>query len=47
MPRLIGGRAGDSAVGLFDEGEKPQVRGRGEPVCAFRSKKAEAKFFAK
>lgn len=28
-PALIGGRAGESAVGLFDEGESPQVRGPG------------------
>lgn len=29
-PALIGGRAGEGAVALFDEGEAPQVRGPGE-----------------
>ncbi len=28
-PALIGGHAGESAVGLFEEGESPQVRGPG------------------
>ncbi len=29
-PALIGGMAGESAVALFDDGEKPLVRGPGE-----------------
>ena len=29
-PALIGGRAGEGAVALFDEGEKPEIRGPGE-----------------
>lgn len=29
-PGLIGGKAGDSAVPLFDQGEAPQIRGPGE-----------------
>ena len=41
-------RAGDSAIGLFDEGEKPQVRGPGEnQFVPFDQEKAEAAYFAK
>jgi uncharacterized cupin superfamily protein len=29
-PGLIGGRSAEGAVGLFDEGETPEIRGPGE-----------------
>lgn len=34
-PGLIGGKAGDSAVPLFDQGEAPQIRGPGENRFVF------------
>ena len=47
-PGLIGGRAGDSAAALFDEGEQPEIRGPGtnqfEP---YDQDKAEAAYFGK
>jgi quercetin dioxygenase-like cupin family protein len=47
-PGLIGGRAGDYAVGLFDEGEAPQVRGPGvNQFVPFDQAKAESKYFGK
>ena len=45
-PGLIGGRAGENAVGLFDDGEAPQVRGPGvNKFVPFDQDKAEAKYF--
>ena len=47
-PALIGGRAGEYAVGLFDDGETPQVRGPGiNQFVPFDQEKAEAKYAAK
>ena len=47
-PALIGGRAGEYAVGLFDEGETPQVRGPGiNQFVAFDQERAEAKYASK
>lgn len=47
-PGLIGGRAGDYAVALFDEGEEPQVRGPGvNRFVPFDQEKAELKYFGK
>jgi gentisate 1,2-dioxygenase len=47
-PGLIGGRAGEYAVGLFDEGETPQVRGPGvTQFVPFDQEQAEAKYFGK
>jgi len=47
-PALIGGRAGEYAVGLFDEGEAPQVRGPGvNQFVPFDQQKAEAKYAGK
>ena len=47
-PGLIGGHAGESAIGLFDDGEKPQVRGPGEnQFVAFDQEGAESRYFAK
>jgi quercetin dioxygenase-like cupin family protein len=44
-PALIGGRAGEYAVGLFDDGEAPQVRGPGvNQFVPFDQEKAEAKY---
>jgi len=45
-PGLIGGRAGESAVGLFDEGETPQIRGPGENrFVPYDSGAAESRYF--
>ena len=47
-PGLIGGRAGEYAVGLFDEGETPQVRGPGvNQFVPYDQGKAEAKYFSR
>jgi quercetin dioxygenase-like cupin family protein len=47
-PGLIGGRAGADAVGLFDEGEKPNVRGPGiNQFVPFDQEAAEAKYFGR
>jgi len=47
-PGLIGGRAGENAVALFDEGEAPQVRGPGvNQFVPYDQEKAEAKYFGK
>jgi quercetin dioxygenase-like cupin family protein len=44
-PALIGGRAGEGAVGLFDEGEEPAVRGPGvNKFVPYDWEKAEAKY---
>jgi quercetin dioxygenase-like cupin family protein len=44
-PALIGGRAGEMAVALFDEGESHQVRGPGEnKFVPYDSEKTEAAF---
>ena len=44
-PGLIGGRAGEMAVPLFDEGESPQVRGPGEnKFVPYDSEKTEARY---
>lgn len=45
-PGLIGGRAGEGAVGLFDDGEKPEVRGPGvNRFVAYDAAAAERKYF--
>jgi hypothetical protein len=47
-PGLIGGRAGDSAAALFDEGEKPQIRGPGtNQFVPYDQDAAEANYFSK
>jgi hypothetical protein len=47
-PGLIGGRAGDSAAALFDEGEKPEIRGPGtNRFVPYDQERAEAKYFSK
>ena len=47
-PGLIGGRAGDAAVALYDDGETPQVRGPGiNQFVPFDQEGAEAKCFGK
>lgn len=47
-PGLIGGRAGESAIGLFDDREEPQVRGPGvNQFVPFDQDAAEAKYFGK
>ena len=47
-PGLIGGRAGDNAVGLYGEGEKPAIRGPGvNQFVPFDQDGAEAKTFGK
>jgi quercetin dioxygenase-like cupin family protein len=47
-PGLIGGRAGDSAAALFDEGEKPEIRGPGtNQFVPYDQEKAEAAYFSK
>jgi hypothetical protein len=47
-PGLIGGRAGDNANALFDDGEKPEIRGPGtNQFVPFDQAAAEAKYFAK
>jgi quercetin dioxygenase-like cupin family protein len=47
-PALIGGRAGEGAVPLFDEGEKPRVRGPGEnKFVPYDWQATEAKYFEK
>jgi quercetin dioxygenase-like cupin family protein len=47
-PGLIGGRAGDNAVALFDDGETPQVRGPGvNQFVPYDQDGAEAKVFGK
>jgi quercetin dioxygenase-like cupin family protein len=47
-PGLIGGRAGDNANALFDDDEKPQIRGPGvNKNVPFDQAGAEAKYFAK
>jgi mannose-6-phosphate isomerase-like protein (cupin superfamily) len=44
-PALIGGRAGEGAVPLFDEGETPQVRGPGEnKFVPYDSEKVEKRY---
>lgn len=44
-PGLIGGRAGEGAVPLFDEGEAPQIRGPGEnKFVPYDWQKTEAKY---
>jgi hypothetical protein len=45
-PGLIGGRAGDAAVALYDDSETPQVRGPGiNQFVPFDQEGAEAKCF--
>jgi quercetin dioxygenase-like cupin family protein len=45
-PGLVGGRAGEYAVGLFDDGETPQVRGPGvNKFVPYDAEKTEAKYF--
>ena len=45
---LIGGRAGDSAAALFDEGEKAEIRGPGtNQFVPYDQEKAEAAYFSK
>lgn len=47
-PGLIGGRAGDNANALFDDDEKPQIRGPGvNKNVPFDQAGAEAKYFGK
>ena len=47
-PGLVGGAAGKGAVPLFDEGEKPQIRGPGEnQFVPYDSAGVESKFFGK
>ena len=47
-PGLIGGRAGDNANALFDDGEKPAIRGPGvNQFVPFDQEGAEAKCFGK
>ena len=47
-PGLIGGRAGDSAAALFDEGEEPQIRGPGtNQFVPYDQDAAEANYFSK
>jgi quercetin dioxygenase-like cupin family protein len=47
-PGLIGGRAGTNAAALFDEGEKPEIRGPGtNRFVPYDQEKAEAKYFSK
>ncbi len=47
-PGLIGGRAGDHANALFDDGEKPEIRGPGvNQFVPFDQAGAEAKVFGK
>ena len=46
-PGLIGGRTGEGAVALFDEGETPQIRGPGENrFVPYDQDAAERKYFA-
>lgn len=45
-PGLVGGLAGEYAVGLFDDGETPQVRGPGvNQFVPYDAEKTEAKYF--
>jgi hypothetical protein len=45
---LIGGRAGDNAAALFDDGEKPEIRGPGtNRFVPYDQERAEAKYFSK
>jgi quercetin dioxygenase-like cupin family protein len=47
-PGLIGGRAGENAAALFDDGETPQVRGPGvNQFVPYDQDKAEARYFGK
>jgi mannose-6-phosphate isomerase-like protein (cupin superfamily) len=47
-PGLIGGRAGENAVALFDDGEAPEVRGPGvNQFVPYDQDKAEARYFSK
>ena len=47
-PGLVGGRAGENAVALFDDGEAPQVRGPGvNQFVPYDQDKAEARYFSK
>lgn len=47
-PALIGGRAGDQANPLFDDGETPEIRGPGiNKNVPFDQAAAESKYFGK
>ena len=47
-PGLVGGKTGEGAVPLFDEGEKPEIRGPGENrYVPYDSAGAESKYFGK
>jgi quercetin dioxygenase-like cupin family protein len=47
-PGLIGGRTGEGAVALFDEGETPQIRGPGENrFVPYDSAATESKYSAR
>lgn len=47
-PGLVGGKTGEGAVPLFDEGEKPELRGPGENhYVPYDSAAAESKYFGK
>jgi mannose-6-phosphate isomerase-like protein (cupin superfamily) len=44
-PALIGGRAGEGAIGLFDESEKPEIKGPGEnKFVPYDSESVERKY---
>ena len=47
-PGPIKERAGDSAAALFDDGEKPEIRGPGtNQFVPYDQEKAEAAYFSK
>lgn len=47
-PGLVGGKTGEGAVGLFDEGEAPQLRNPGENrFVPYDSAGVESKYLAK
>ena len=47
-PGLVGGKAGEGAVALFDDGEKPQIRGPGEnKYVPYDSAAVEKKYFGR